>query len=247
MDKKFTDLTKSQVAKLYETRSTAAIAAMFAVSPETVRKRMVSLGIKRRAIGMQRQFSPPKAVLAKLYRTKSMSQIAEEFGVGETVVWKRLQEHGIKLKGFENGGHRLKPGRKFSESHRANLAKAKVGIFAGEKNPNWQGGITGHNLRLRGSFEYKQWRKGAMALHGNACQSCGVKDNDECGCCGTRIKLHVHHVISFARYPETRFDPKNSEVLCPKCHHSRHRSKLGELSGKPDRESRRQPAAKPHM
>ena len=44
-----------------------------------------------------------------------MRQIADTYGVGETVVWKRLKEFGIKLHDYEKGGHRLRPGRIFSE------------------------------------------------------------------------------------------------------------------------------------
>lgn len=71
---------------------------------------------------------------------------------------------------------------------------------------------------LRQSSQYKSWRLASKKLRGNKCQKCGIKDRTICKCCGNRIYLHVNHVKPFATYPEFRFDPQNSSVLCPKCH-----------------------------
>lgn len=222
----FRQLTKKQLAALYETHTTKEIADLYGFrSDESVRKRMVKLDIPRRNNRDRRTFTPDRDELHELYQQFSMKQIARKYGVGETVVWKRLKEFGITLKDFEDGGHRKKPGRSFSDKHRRNLSRARRGKWLGEHNPNWRGGLTAINLRLRTSVQYREWRQAALELRGNCCQGCGVADGFLCECCGTRIKLHVHHVESFARIPDKRFDPSNSEVLCPKCHHSRHRRK----------------------
>lgn len=71
---------------------------------------------------------------------------------------------------------------------------------------------------IRQSSKYRSFRLAAKKLHGNKCQKCGVKDRSICKCCGNRIYLHVNHVKPFATYPESRFDPSNASVLCPKCH-----------------------------
>ena len=218
----FAGVTKDKLEELYKWHSTAGIAALYGVNPETVRKRFIKLGIFRRKKGGRRDFDPPAKDLAELYQSMSMAQIAKKFGVGETVVWKRLKEHGIELRDFQN--HRLKPGRIFSQEHRANISKAQRGKF-GPLNRNWKGGKATQNLQLRGSFEYREWKQAALNLRGNKCQECGRENGWECECCGHRVVLHVHHVESFAKVPERRFDPTNSEVLCSKCHHRRHRSK----------------------
>lgn len=205
---------------------------MFGVNSETVRKRLIKLGIPRRVPGGRRSFDPPKEELANLYQTMSMIEIAAHYGVGETVVWQRLKDHGIKLRDFENGGHRLKPGRIFSKEHRENIGRSMRGKI-GPLNRNWKGGKTAQNIQLRGSIEYREWKRAALSLRGSQCQECGVRNGFECECCGIRIVLHVHHVESFARVPERRFDPTNSEVLCPKCHHRRHRRKPRELLERP--------------
>ncbi len=225
-------VSDGELKRLYEAHSTQAIAKKLGVNPETVRKRLHKLGVKMRPRGSIRTFVPSKQELEAEYQSKSMRQIADKYGVGETVVWKRLNEFGIKLHDYENGGHRLKPGRIFSDEHRRNIGLSMRGKV-GPLNRNWKGGKTAENLRLRGSIEYREWKRAALALRGCKCQACGVADGTVCECCGTEIVLHVHHVMSFAKYPETRFDPKNSEVLCPKCHHSRHRRKNRVNSGKP--------------
>lgn len=171
---------------------------------------------------MEKRFNPPREELNMLYQQMSMRKIAAHYGVGETVVWKRLKEHGITLD--EHGNHRLKKNRVFSEEHLANLRKSrKEKRTFGSANPNWKGGMTDINRRLRTSVEYKEWRVAALELRGNKCQKCGVCDGETCECCGTKVKMHVHHVKSFAKFPESRFDPENSEVLCPKCHYDSHR------------------------
>ena len=174
--------------------------------------------------GAVRTFTPSRDELDAEYQNNSMRQIAEKYGVGETVVWKRLKEFGIKLHDYENGGHKLRPGRIFSLEHRRNISLSKRGKV-GPLNRNWKGGKTAENIRLRGSIEYREWKAAALLLRGYKCQDCGMRDRTVCECCGTQVVLHVHHVESFAKFPERRFDPHNSEVLCPKCHRSRHRRK----------------------
>lgn len=206
---------------------------MYGVSAETVRKRLVKFGIRRRKRGGRRDFDPSAHELRELYQAMSMAEIAKKYGVGETVVWKRLKEHGITLRDFESGGHRLKPGRVFSEAHRQAISRSMRGK-TGPLNRNWKGGKATESLRLRGSIEYREWKRAALALRGNKCQLCGVASGFRCECCGTHVVLHVHHVESFARVPERRFDPTNSEVLCPKCHYSKHRRTPRELLETPE-------------
>lgn len=165
--------------------------------------------------GPKRSFNPPARELAKLYKTMSLAKIAEHYGVGETVVWKRVKEHGI------SGNHRLTP-KTFTPEHRVALSLVKRGRWSGDRNPNWKGGVRLQNLEARATGEYKQWRYAALVRAGFKCESCGKEQGSICKCCGDKLSLHVHHVQSFADHPELRFDPKNSEVLCSKCHWRSH-------------------------
>lgn len=215
------DLTKAELEHLYQFYSCAQIGRQHGVNPETVRKRLHEHGIAIGKVGGRRSFDPPKEVLEVLYQQKSMAEIAKHFGVGETVVFKRLKEHGIEL--AEHKNHRLKPGRIFTDEHRANIKKSHIeNNLVGERNPNWKGGLTDINRMARNSWQYRDWKKASLAKANYKCESCGIDDGNECSCCGTKIKLHVHHIKSFSKYPELRFEVTNSKVLCPKCHRLAH-------------------------
>lgn len=220
MERKFNP-SKEELTNLYQFHSCAAIGKLYGVNAETVRKRLHEHGIASMKRGGRRSFDPSKEVLQTLYNTKSMREIAEHFGVGETVVFNRLKEHGIELEGHKN--HRLKPGRIFSEEHRKNISKAQKQLgLIGEKNPNWQGGLTEINRRARTGWAAREWRELSLQRAGYKCQNCGVDHGHVCECCGIKISLHVHHIKSFSKFPDLRYDPENSEVLCPKCHREEH-------------------------
>lgn len=220
MERRFNP-TKEELENLYQFHSCGAIGKLFGVNAETVRKRLHEHGIAAMKRGGRRTFDPPKDVLLDLYQRLSIRGIAEQFGVGETVVFNRLKEHGIELEQYKN--HRLKPGRVFSDAHKANIKKAQIKLaLVGEKNPNWRGGLTEINRRARSGWQAREWREQALSLASYRCQSCGVEQGKTCECCGVKIRLHVHHIKSFAKFPELRYDAENSSVLCPKCHQEEH-------------------------
>ena len=83
----------------------------------------------------------------------------------------------------------------------------------GENNPNWQGGITTENNRIRTSIEYKLWRDAIFARDGYTCQDCFQWGGH----------LHAHHIKQFKDYPELRFAIDNGVTLCNLCHNKRHK------------------------
>jgi len=175
--------------------------------------------------GKQKHFID-ESELRTLYQTKTMRELAEHYKCGESTIWARLKAFGITHETYGKLGHRHRP-REFTLEHRQNMSAARKGRFMGVDSPTWKGGKTVEMLRERAGMPYRVWRTSAIALRGNKCQQCGTQDGSVCECCGTRVKLHVHHIHSFAKYPEQRFDPQNSEVLCPRCHYSRHKGKIG--------------------
>jgi hypothetical protein len=81
-------------------------------------------------------------------------------------------------------------------------------LFSGENNPNWKGGITSENDKLRKTRDYVIWRTAVFIRDDYTCQECGERG----------VTLHAHHVKPFSKYPELRFAIDNGKTLCVECH-----------------------------
>lgn len=92
--------------------------------------------------------------------------------------------------------------------------------MAGENNPAWKGGTATEYELIKGGREYKLWRKAVYKRDFYTCQACGVKPDRKLG-----IKLHAHHILSFAEFPHKRTDISNGITLCKSCHWKIHGKK----------------------
>lgn len=101
--------------------------------------------------------------------------------------------------------------KKMSASERANPrgVRFKKGVSqnVGEEHPNWKGGITSLNSKIRGSMEYRLWRTSVF-----------TRDNKTCIWCGSQENIEADHIKPFAYYPELRFAIDNGRTLCRDCH-----------------------------
>jgi len=79
----------------------------------------------------------------------------------------------------------------------------------GARHPNWQGGIT----NPRRSQQEKRWSAAVRERDSYICQKCGLNGT-------TETPVEAHHIRSFARHPELRFDISNGLTLCLACHQS---------------------------
>ncbi len=128
--------------------------------------------------------------------------------------------------------------KKFNIHIRGN-SESKIGLKCGENHHNWKNGITPLHLRLREAF--------GVQLTNQVLKRDGYK----CTKCGTKGKLHVHHIRHFKdilweiinEHPtldiqkdvntlydiivkDTRFlDLNNLITLCPNCHYEEHSKK----------------------
>lgn len=91
------------------------------------------------------------------------------------------------------------------------LASKRMKAATGDKNPNWRGGITEENLKIRSSSEYKEWRNNVLERDNNICQVCG--DDKE---------LEVHHLYSFHDNENLRLEKDNGISTCIFCHQLYH-------------------------
>ena len=57
------------------------------------------------------------------------------------------------------------------------------------------------------SLDYKQWRIAVFENDDYKCQGCGLIDT----------YLTAHHIKSFAKFPELRFEIENGITLCEDC------------------------------
>ena len=79
---------------------------------------------------------------------------------------------------------------------------------SGENSPLWKGGISSENNKIRGSFEYKQWRIKVFERDNYTCQVCGKRGG----------KLNAHHLESYADSPELRLNIDNGATVCLEHH-----------------------------
>lgn len=83
---------------------------------------------------------------------------------------------------------------------------------SGENHWNWKGGVTPKNHAERTSAKLIRWRKSVFERDGYKCAVC-EKD---------RPRLHAHHILEFADYPDRRFDVDNGVTLCTWHHQMLH-------------------------
>lgn len=79
--------------------------------------------------------------------------------------------------------------------------------MVGGKHPNWKGGITPKNTKIRNSEEFILWAKSIKERDNYKCQICGEVGGE----------LRSNHIKKFSDYPELRFEPLNGITICRYC------------------------------
>lgn len=83
----------------------------------------------------------------------------------------------------------------------------------GDKHPNWKGGITSENRKIRTSVVYKYWRKQSLIRDNFTCQKCKQSGG----------VLRVHHINNFSDFKELRLNENNGITFCKDCHKKFHK------------------------
>ncbi len=119
-----------------------------------------------------------------------------------------------------------KLGKKASKDTKLKLSISHKGLIAKERNPNWNGGVTGLRESIRDLPEYRWWRDSIFSRDSYTCKKCGRVGG----------VLNAHHEVSFcdilmifnitsveaARQCNLLWDINNGTTLCKKgCHTKR--------------------------
>ena len=87
----------------------------------------------------------------------------------------------------------------------------------------------------KGEIRYKTWRKNVFELNKGLY---GLRKSYVCVKCNKKRKttrvLHAHHIFSWNKFPDKRYDKSNGVVLCKYCHNGFHRKYRFEALDKPN-------------
>ena len=124
------------------------------------------------------------------------------------------REAGKKISNVQRGRtYSLASKQKMSIAHKGKKMslelRQKLSVRnSGSNHPNWKGGITPINGKIRRSLEYRMWRDAVFKRDEYTCQWCKKKG----------VYLNADHIKMFAMYPELRFEINNGRSLCEDCH-----------------------------
>jgi len=109
---------------------------------------------------------------------------------------------------------------KYNQNIYCSIECFKNGTTA-EKHYNWLGGITPEIRRIRNQSSYLKWARDVKKRDGYRCQICGEVGGI----------LNSHHIKTFSKFPELRFELNNGITLCKKCHDTHTHKQEEKLEG----------------
>lgn len=100
--------------------------------------------------------------------------------------------------------------KKMSAEYCETISKSHKGLRRGDKNPNWRGGISeiSENYRALSTEKVIKWRNFIFKRDSYTCKDCHHIGR----------RLEAHHIKSWVKYPELRYDTNNGVTLCNSCH-----------------------------
>ncbi len=95
----------------------------------------------------------------------------------------------------------------------------------GSELPSWKGGVTPDRQFIIHTPEWKLLSKKLYKKYDYKCQRCGKRAATEYLGEKKISNLCLHHIRSFAKYPELRLEESNLVLVCRSCHYWIHSNK----------------------
>ena len=148
--------------------------------------------LNKKAVKFKKSQIPWNKNIPLSQQLTASAQLERKLKISKTL--KRLYKEGKRKNVWED--------RSYPEEAKLKLSKSQKG----EKQWTWKGGIT--KKRDMHSLAVRNWREKVFIRDGYTCKKCNKKGS----------KINAHHIKSWAKYPEFRFDVNNGLTLCKKCH-----------------------------
>lgn len=195
----YDDTNDAEIVRLYkEGKSSTEIGKILGITHRAVLLHLRHCGVKRRTLS-ESQFN---------YNNKEFPEELKNFEtLYDMYVENRMSKKNIAEQ-LNVSTHVIdRVLKEFGINIRGN-SECKIGLMTGPDHPNWKGGRSGLYMRLRTYFRMNQVKPVIE------------RDGKKCTICGSKKRLHVHHIIPFkeifnkilSEHPDLEVQ-KNSEEL----------------------------------
>jgi endogenous inhibitor of DNA gyrase (YacG/DUF329 family) len=148
-----------------------------------------------------------KKILEKLYLKRKLSvvKIGKELNVSSVQIFRWLKRYNIPTRPAFYKGMQIRLGAILSAETRRKISEKHKALW--ENIPR----LSPKERYFRYSVEFRLWRDAVLKRDNYTCKRCGLKK-------GKKQGMEVHHIKSFAKYPELRTSIRNGKTLCRDCH-----------------------------
>lgn len=174
--KQYNDVNDEEIVRLYnEGKSTTEIAKIFNLAHRSVLNHLEHCGVKRRTLSEsqfnynKKEFPEELKDFEKLYDMYVENRMTKKEIAEHLNVSTRVVDRVLKSFGIHVRGN----------------SECRVGLYNGPNHPNWKGGRTDLYMRIRTYFRINQVK---LVVD---------RDGKKCTLCGSKKKLHVHHIVPF--------------------------------------------------